>query len=128
MKILIHGLGGHMGREVAKLALAGYRGAELAGGVDLNGCEDFGVPCAKDFSDAITDVNCVIDFSHHSATAALLDFVTANKLPLVLATTGQTEEEKAMIRRRQSKSRCSSHRTALSASRCWWSWRRRQRR
>ena len=98
MKILISGLGGHMGREVAKLALAGYRGAELAGGVDVNGCADYGVPCAKDYAEAVKDVDCVIDFSHHSATAALLRFVTENKLPLVLATTGQTEEEREMIR------------------------------
>jgi len=38
-----------------------------------------------------------VDFSHHSATEVLLAFVKAHHLPLVLATTGHTEEEKAAI-------------------------------
>ncbi|MBR3641353.1 MAG: 4-hydroxy-tetrahydrodipicolinate reductase, partial [Oscillibacter sp.] len=97
MRILVSGLGGAMGREVAKLALAGYRGAALAGGVDVKGCGDFGVPCAEDFSHALTDVDCVVDFSHHSATADLLRFAAEHRLPLVLATTGQTDGEKAAI-------------------------------
>ena len=97
MRILVSGLGGAMGREVAKLALAGYRGAELAGGVSPHGCDGFGVPCAADFDHAVADVDCVVDFSHRSATGALLSFVKENRLPLVLATTGHTEAEKAAI-------------------------------
>ena len=97
MRILVSGLGGAMGREVARLVLSGYRGAELVGGVSPHGCDDFGVPCAADFAHAATDVDCVVDFSHHSATEALLAFVKAHHLPLVLATTGHTEEEKAAI-------------------------------
>lgn len=97
MKILVSGLGGAMGREVAKLAVAGYRGATLVGGVSPHGCDEFGVPCAADFDHAVTDVDCVVDFSHHSATAALLNFVKTHCLPLVLATTGHTESEKAAI-------------------------------
>ena len=97
MRILVSGLGGAMGREVAKLALAGYRGAELAGGVSPHGCDGFGVPCAADFDHAVADVDCVVDFSHRSATGALLSFVKENRLPLVLATTGHTEAEKAVI-------------------------------
>jgi 4-hydroxy-tetrahydrodipicolinate reductase len=97
MRILVSGLGGAMGREVAKLALAGYRGAELAGGVSLFDCDDIKVPCTKTFDGAMTDVDCVVDFSHHCVTNDLLRFVKENHLPLVLATTGQTEEEKAAI-------------------------------
>ena len=37
MKILLNGICGRMGKEVEKLALTGYRGAELVGGVDPNG-------------------------------------------------------------------------------------------
>ena len=98
MRILVSGLGGAMGREVAKLALSGYRGAELAGGVSPHGCDElFDVPCAADFAHAVSDVDCVVDFSHHSATNALLSFVKESHLPLVLATTGHTEAEKAAI-------------------------------
>lgn len=97
MRILVSGLGGAMGREVARLASEGYRGAELAGGVSPHGCGDFNVPCAADFSDAVRRVDCVVDFSHHSATVGLLRFVRENRLPLVLATTGHSEEETAAI-------------------------------
>ena len=97
MRILISGLGGFMGKEVAKLALEGYRGAELVAGVDMMGAKDAPVPCAASFDEARTDVDLVVDFSHHDGTMALLDFVTKHDLRLVLATTGQTEEEKAAI-------------------------------
>ena len=97
MRILISGLGGAMGRETARLALSGCRGAELVGGVSPHGCDDFGVPCATDFAQAVADADCVVDFSHHSATASLLDFARAHRLPLVLATTGQTDEERSAI-------------------------------
>ena len=103
MKILISGLGGFMGKEVAKLALEGYRGAELTAGVDLMGAKDAPVPCASSFAEARTDVDVVVDFSHHDCTKDLLDFVTKNGLRLVLATTGQTEEEKARIREAEGK-------------------------
>lgn len=98
MRILISGMLGHMGREVEKLVRDGYRGAELAGGVDITAIEGVSdVPVASSFADAVNDVDCIIDFSHHSGTKALLDFAVEHQIPLVLATTGQTDEEKAMI-------------------------------
>ena len=103
MKILVSGLGGHMGAEVARLAEAGYRGTSLLGGIDPF-AENTSVPCAKSFDEAQTlfaadlgDKPCVVDFSHHSATPALLAFAVKYGLPVVLATTGQTEEELAAI-------------------------------
>ena len=98
MRILVSGLGGHMGAEVAKLCSAGCRGAELAAGVDYQNAQSVtAVPCAPDFSSAATDVDCVVDFSHHACTKDLLAFGLKNKLPLVIATTGQTDEERAAI-------------------------------
>lgn len=97
MRILLSGIGGHMGREVVKL-IGADPALTLAGGVDAFMTEPCAVPCAKDFSSAVTDADCIIDFSHHSLTGALTDFAVKQKMPLVLATTGQTEEEKAMIR------------------------------
>ena len=97
MRILISGLGGHMGAEVAKLCAAGCRGAEAVAGVDMMGWQSCTLPCAADFEHAETKVDCVVDFSHHSVTEALLKFGTAHHLPLVIATTGQTDEERAAI-------------------------------
>ncbi len=41
--------------------------------------------------------DCIVDFSHHSQTAQLTAYALARRLPLVIATTGQTAEELAAI-------------------------------
>ena len=103
MKLLISGLCGHMGTEVARLALAGAYGADPAAtvGVDLNACGAEGMPCATSFASAtdpaFTSVDCIVDFSHHAATPALLDFAVTHGIPVVLATTGHTDSERAAI-------------------------------
>jgi len=97
MKILLNGIGGRMGKEVTRRALDGYKETTLVCGVDGFGA-DAPVPCYKSFTEVTEDVDCVIDFSHHSLTAPLLAFCKQKKLPVVIATTGQTEEEKAKIR------------------------------
>ena len=72
MKILLNGICGFMGREVQKLCEANYRGASLAFGVDINGDEQ----AYKSFNEieSTEGVDCIIDFSHHTATPALLNF------------------------------------------------------
>ncbi len=98
MRVLVSGLYGHMGREVAALLQKGVEGGELAAGVSLDIDGSFDVPCAESFAQAETDVDCIIDFSHHSCTKDLLEFAVFHNLPVILATTGQTEEELQMIR------------------------------
>ena len=95
MNILLNGMCGFMGREVVKLCDANYRGARLAFGIDPSASID----AYKSFDDipSTDGVDCIIDFSHHTATPALLEFAILNKLPLVLCTTGHTEEEKELI-------------------------------
>lgn len=99
MNILLNGILGYMGREVAKLCDAGYRGASLAFGVDPSRDANTKALVYSSFDEVISvdGVDCIVDFSHHSVTPALLDFAKDRKLPLVLATTGHTDEEKAQI-------------------------------
>jgi len=101
MNILINGICGFMGKEVAKLATAGYRGASLAVGVDPSSNGDEAPVSVKSFKEiiSISDVDCIVDFSHHSCAPALLDFCKENKLAAVIATTGHTPEEKEAIYR-----------------------------
>lgn len=94
MNILLSGYCGHMGREVIALANTGFCDAKITAGVDVfakNG------ECAASFEEADTNVDVIIDFSFHGLTNELLNFAVKNNLPLVLATTGQTEEEKQAI-------------------------------
>ena len=77
MNILLSGICGFMGREVVKLCEANYRGASLAFGVDPCGSGD--IYKSFDQIPAAEYIDCIIDFSHHSATPALLDFAVANE-------------------------------------------------
>ncbi|MBO5248416.1 MAG: hypothetical protein J6B54_03850 [Clostridia bacterium] len=101
-EVLVYGMGGHMGREVAALALGGYRGVSLACGVDVNGYDGNAV-CHASLNEVTEKCDCIIDFSHHSATAPLLDYAVRKGLPVVLCTTGHTEEEKQIIQTAASK-------------------------
>ena len=98
MKILLNGYRGFMGREVAKLCEAGYRGASLGIGVDVSadGSDAFCVASLSEVKNA-KEIDCVVDFSHHSCAPALLDFCVENGLAAVIATTGHTPEEKAAV-------------------------------
>ncbi len=97
MDILVSGILGHMGREVARLAEEGYRGASLALGVDR--ASDEGVYSSFDDVPLGVHIDCIIDFSHHTATEALLTFATERNIPTVLCTTGHTDDEVALIKR-----------------------------
>ena len=99
MKLLICGVGGRMGREVASLALNGCRGAEAAAGFDVVPVDTREFPSYTEWEAVSEPLDCIVDFSHHAGTAAMLDFAVAKHLPVVLATTGHTEEEQAAIRR-----------------------------
>ena len=109
MKIIISGLLGHMGGEVLRLAEAGVRGAEAVGGVDpMYAGGQSPVPCAPSFADAENDpalsglfrgADCIVDFSRHDGTEALLGYAVKHGIPAVIATTGHTEAETATIRK-----------------------------
>ncbi len=97
MKILINGIGGRMGTEVKKMVLDGCRGATLAAGVDINPVNIPEAPVYTSFGDVKEAPDCIIDFSHHTATRAMLEYAVAKKIPVVLCTTGHDEAETALI-------------------------------
>jgi 4-hydroxy-tetrahydrodipicolinate reductase len=97
MKILINGIGGRMGVEIKKMALEGYKGAEVAAGVDVAPLNLENIPTYTDIYDVRESFDCIIDFSHHSATKKLLEYACEKNVPVVLATTGHDEAEKQVI-------------------------------
>jgi 4-hydroxy-tetrahydrodipicolinate reductase len=100
MNILFHGICGRIGQETVRITREGYRDANLVCGVDLHATESLGdLPCYTSFDriDRALNIDCIIDFSHHTAIGPLLKYAMANRLPVVVATTGHTEEELALI-------------------------------
>ena len=97
MNVLLSGICGHMGLEVLAQTKDPASGVTVAAGVDPAPSFGMPVPVYKSFDDADCRADCIIDFSHHSATGALTEYAVKNNVPLVIATTGQTDEEKDMI-------------------------------
>ena len=99
MKILISGYFGHMGQVLKDLVMADAD-LTLSCAVDVNASsdKDGDIKVFKKFSDVDTDFDVVIDFSNHLATKDLTDFCISKNKTLILATTGQTNDELEIIK------------------------------
>ena len=93
MKVMIIGAAGRMGKELLTLSQNGYAGTTAAIGIDAYS-DDY--PHTPDACGEMPDV--IVDFSHMSATDAVLDYAVANNLPCVIGTTGHTDDQLAHIR------------------------------
>ena len=95
-KIIISGCCGHMGRVVADIC-KNDPAVEIAAGIDLLAQPMEGFPVFTSPAACHVEADAVIDFSHPAALAPLLDFCTERGLPVVLATTGYSEEQLRQI-------------------------------
>ena len=94
MNIIINGANGRMGQMVAEAIEQGGEHA-IAARVDWSYAAGDGFSELKQYEGP---ADLVIDFSNHVATATVCEYCVERKLPVVIGTTGQTEEELAMIR------------------------------
>lgn len=93
IKVLINGACGRMGKEVEKIVEASET-MTVAAKVDKMAAES---GCYTDINDFSGDADIIIDFSNHLGTKDLLDYAVKNNIPTVVATTGHTAEELALI-------------------------------
>jgi 4-hydroxy-tetrahydrodipicolinate reductase len=84
--LLVTGKSGRMGRAVIEAA--------AQDNVEVSATHDTG----EDLAAAIVRANCVIDFTIHSFTPALLDAALKHGTNLVIGTTGHTDAERELIR------------------------------
>ncbi len=96
MKIVISGALGHMGRTVAANAAA--HGIEVAAGVDRFASSELAYPVFEGFANCDVIPDAIIDFSHPSTLPSLLEFAKKNKVAAVIATTGMSDSDIAMIK------------------------------
>ena len=97
MKVLVHGAGGHMGQILCHMAEEGKYGAELAAQVSPELTSDPAAAIYESLDEFSGDADVAVDFSNHAATADLLKYCTERNLPVVIATTGQTADERELI-------------------------------
>lgn len=96
IKVLIHGVNGKMGQEVLK-QLDFYETCVLLGGFDKENTGNFPFPVYTDFKQIADTPDVIIDFSVPQATMTMLEYAKEYHIPVVIATTGFSEEENQKI-------------------------------
>ena len=95
IKILLSGCNGKMGKVICNL-VSSFPELEVAAGIDKNTNYDkFPVYCSPEKVDTAVDV--ILDFSRADALDGLLTLAKSTKTPLILCTTGYSEEQLAKI-------------------------------
>ena len=95
-RIAITGACGRMGRVIAGLVKE-RADCTIIAGIDKLGERYDEFPVYTKVFDMPEKPDVIIDFSHPSALPDLLSYGKMNNVPLVLATTGYTDEERAQI-------------------------------
>jgi len=100
MKILIYGIGGKMGKILAD-RIYELKRDEVIGGVDeFSDGANCKCPVYKNIAEYTAEndtPDCIIDFSSHTAVYDYLPYAVKNKIPCVIAATGQTAEDENYI-------------------------------
>jgi 4-hydroxy-tetrahydrodipicolinate reductase len=90
--IIMHGCNGKMGRVVTEICAADETVKIVAGIDPFDGVEQE-YPVYKSFAECDVKADVIIDFAAAAAVDALLDYVQETKTPVVLCTTGLSEEQ-----------------------------------
>lgn len=96
LKILINGINGRMGQEVLK-AVNNSSDSEVCCGVDKTN-SNFSFPIYNDVNLIKEKPDIIIDFSVPDATMNILEYAKQNSIPIVIATTGFSEDQLGMIK------------------------------
>ena len=96
VKIIMHGCCGHMGQVISDLVEKDTN-AEIVAGIDVTDKGNTSYPVFTDIHECKTEADVLIDFSSAKAADALLDYCVERSLPVVLCTTGLSEEQLAKV-------------------------------
>ncbi len=97
VKAIMNGCGGAMGRVITDI-IANDEAIEIVAGVDMNTDISVGYPVYKTLEEC-PQADVIIDFSVAKATDGVLAYCEATKTPLVLCTTGLSEEQLANVKK-----------------------------
>lgn len=88
----MHGCNGKMGQVISDLATQMLQ-AEIVAGVDRNDEGKNSYPVFQTLRECDVDVDVIIDFSNAKAIDELIQYSVEKKIPVVLCTTGLSEEQ-----------------------------------
>lgn len=96
VRAIMHGCNGHMGQVITGLIKAD-EGIELVAGIDKYTGIANDYPVFESLEKCDVEADVIIDFSNAVAADALLTYCEEKKMPVVLCTTGLSEEQLAKI-------------------------------
>ncbi len=97
IKVLINGCNGKMGQEVAKIVNLD-NDCVLIGGIDKVNTGEYTFPVYTDYNNIVEEADVIIDFSIPVATLNILEYAKSKHIPVVIATTGFSEEQESKIK------------------------------
>ena len=97
INVVMHGCNGRMGQVISGI-VAADENLNMLAGVDKFDDGHNPYPVFSDLKDIPAGADVVIDFSTASAVDGLLDYCEANNLPVVLCTTGLSEDQLAKMK------------------------------
>lgn len=92
VKVLLNGCSGQMGKVITNLC-AEDADIQIVAGVDIASDAGFDYPVYSDIEDCSEKADVIIDFSHVSCIDALLEYSAKKQIPVVLCTTGLSDEQ-----------------------------------
>lgn len=97
VRIIMHGCNGAMGQTITALA-ASDSSIEIVAGIDINNTKENGYPVFASLSECTVPADVVVDFASVKALDGLLSYCTETKTPVVVCTTGLSEEQAEQVR------------------------------
>lgn len=92
IRVIMHGCNGKMGQVITNL-LSDDKEAKIVAGIDPYDDGHNSYPVFKTIGECIIDADVIVDFSNSKAIDGLLDYCEKKKTPLVLCTTGLSEDQ-----------------------------------
>ena len=94
-KIILSGCLGRMGKAITEI-VENIEEAQIVCGFDVADT-DVSYPVYKDYADIEVSADVIIDFSHPSNFDNIMSFAKKNNLPIIMATTGLSHEQRAEL-------------------------------
>lgn len=101
-KMIMHGCNGRMGHVIIDLVKED-NDIEVVAGVDAFGESTYDFPVFKSLEDCSVKADVIVDFSNASAAEGLLGFCEKKQIPVVLCSTGLSDEQLLRVKEASSK-------------------------
>lgn len=96
VKIIMHGCNGHMGQVISGI-VEKDPDAEIVAGIDIADQGKNSYPVFTDIDACQVEADAIIDFSSAKATDKLLEYSAARQIPVILCSTGLSQEQLAKV-------------------------------